>query len=413
MIIHRCPALHHVFSSHRGYRTLFASPELAENTVHTLESYAGRIYQQAGAEPEYDIFELPGRIHCIAKRFHAGADHVGRPRNCVHTVLLDGNDLERIPGFNPFFVFLQDVGFFLEPDFETARIAENLPRAFLCSDGDFAGILDLLDNSRKAESRVGPLLTALSSDRKLVVIRAGDTAETGRLVAFVSLLLPPAVRRRLCIVGTPDRTGLEVNGKTTVLLCRRSDPVDAFLAGKAAVLDFAAASLHNLPDRSKFTGYVLDALFRTGALDNIKKMLSLMERYPANNLESESEFENFLEGFNLIKHTVGSDGAILVAADPTSALKGARAFYRSGNSKITFDIVRQAADLALNPDTAEASSINLERNLKSLIDMIENIVPDISETTAFDVEIMPTVKRKPPTLFFERPTPGDIADWED
>jgi len=378
-----------------------------------LENYASRVYQRAGGVPEYDVFDLPGGTLCLAKRFRAGADHVGRPRNCVHTVILRHEDVRAIQGFNPFFVLLQDAGFFLEPEFEINSIAEHLPSAFMCASDEFAGLQDILDKVPHGKSSIRVILNALLSGAANVIIRADDTAAVGKLVAFASLLLPPALRERISLVSTMDISGMDNNAKTFVLLRGRKDSIESFASGSDIVLDFTSSSHRNQPEATPFSAFIMENLFDPKKRHRVKNLLSLMERYAREGFNSESQLKNFINGLSKVGHLVMSDGRIMVGAEPQTALESAMMFHNAGCIELVLDIVRDAAAFALDPESLMLSPITKKQDLRSLVDLLQRIVPDTGESSAFDIELAPRIKRKPPTLFFERQSPGDIAEWED
>jgi len=415
VIIHRCPARHHVFTSLRGYRTLYSSPEIPREMLDSLESYANRVCMRASAEPEYDIFDLPGGILCIAKRFRAGADHVARPRNCVHTVLLARADVDAITGFNPFFVLLQEVGFFLGPDFEPSTVADHLPRAFLCSEDEFVALLDALDSAPKPEGRVAAVLAALLSGRPTVVIRADDALAAAGLVAFAALLLPPAARSRIGMSSVADLSGMDVRDRTMVLMRRRAESLDEFASHDCVILDFAGSTRHNLPAPSRYVEYVAASLLDEKRRAETKRMLALLMRYPSAGIESDARFERFLEGFKRARRVIGPDGRIRLAAAPRAALDAALAFFRAGLAGAALEIIAQAAAIAVEHDRLipAAPSAAREKDLRSIIETLVRLLPDANDTSALDIEIPPSVGRRPPTLFFERRARPDLAEWDD
>ncbi|TET37925.1 MAG: hypothetical protein E3J72_04340 [Planctomycetota bacterium] len=413
MIVHRCRASHHVFSSHRGYRTLFASRELPEEVKNFLENYASRVYQRASAEAEYDVFDLPDGALCLAKRFRAGADHVGRPRNCVHTVILNREDIREIRSFNPFFVLLQDAGFFLETDFEINTIADHLPSAFMCANDEFDGLLDILDKIPHSKTSIRTVLNALLSGAGSVVIRADDTAAVGKLVAFVSLLLPPALRARINLVSTMDISGMDYKNKIFVLLRGRKDSLEGFASNNEIVLDFATSVHRNQPEATPYSAFIMDNLFEEKKRSRVKSLLSLMERYAREGFDTESQLKNFINGLGKVGHLVMPDGRLMVGAEPQTALESVMMFHNAGCIGLVLDIIRDTAAFALNPESAVLNPIAKRQDLRSLVDLLQRTVPDASDSSAFDIELAPRLKRKPPTLFFERPMPGDIAEWED
>jgi len=128
------PVYHHVFSSLKGYKTIYKSHGLSEGLVKILEEFAVRAYSAPGEKDFFLCIKDSGDNWVLSKLFDAGSDHVGRQRYCVHSIYIFQEDIKEWPGFHP---FLLQHELFLN---ESARM-ENLP--------------PLIENYKLADSELG------------------------------------------------------------------------------------------------------------------------------------------------------------------------------------------------------------------------------------------------------------------
>jgi len=94
------PVIHHVYSSLKGYCTLYMSIS-DKQMQNRLEEYCRSV---AGVLTEgllFNTFNLDTTYRCFSKVFQAGVDGVGRRRYCIHTILIERSHVEGIPFFSP------------------------------------------------------------------------------------------------------------------------------------------------------------------------------------------------------------------------------------------------------------------------------------------------------------------------
>jgi hypothetical protein len=97
------PVSHHIYSSTGGYRTVYASaddPSLA-SVLPALEQFADSLCSRGASRTLDHRLPIGDGHYAISRSFVHGADHVGRPRTTVHTVVFD-RGADPTPEFDPF-----------------------------------------------------------------------------------------------------------------------------------------------------------------------------------------------------------------------------------------------------------------------------------------------------------------------
>ncbi len=91
----------HVFSSMGGYKTLYAHDGLSDEICNQLKQWAQLWIEISNKKTQW--FSRPFHDYWLfGKVFPAGVDHAGRPRICVHSVLVHFDDIQATwRSFNP------------------------------------------------------------------------------------------------------------------------------------------------------------------------------------------------------------------------------------------------------------------------------------------------------------------------
>ncbi|RLI68110.1 hypothetical protein DRO91_09440, partial [Candidatus Heimdallarchaeota archaeon] len=91
----------HVFSSLGGYKTLYAHNGLSDDICNQLKQWAQLWIEISSKKTQW--FSRPFHDYWMFdKVFPAGVDHAGRPRICVHSVLVHFDDIQATwRSFNP------------------------------------------------------------------------------------------------------------------------------------------------------------------------------------------------------------------------------------------------------------------------------------------------------------------------
>ncbi|MCX7703054.1 MAG: hypothetical protein N2234_02990, partial [Planctomycetota bacterium] len=80
---------HHIYTSSGGYKTVYSTKNLPSDILDRLERYSTLVYPRVGGIPFFAIFPISEDKICYSKAFRGGVDHVGRPKACVHNIVLD------------------------------------------------------------------------------------------------------------------------------------------------------------------------------------------------------------------------------------------------------------------------------------------------------------------------------------
>ncbi|MFH1707396.1 MAG: hypothetical protein ABIF71_05720 [Planctomycetota bacterium] len=105
------PALHHVYSSIKGYKTLYMSYEL-KPIQSRIEEYSRGVAGLCTEGRMFNTFIINDVYRCYSRVFQAGVDYFGRPRHCMHTIFVRRAYIAGIP-FMPPLAF--EVGNFIDP----------------------------------------------------------------------------------------------------------------------------------------------------------------------------------------------------------------------------------------------------------------------------------------------------------
>ena len=91
----------HIFSSIGGYKTLYMHEALSDEVKEQLKRWAQLWIEISSKKTQW--FSRPfNEYWLMGKVFPAGVDHAGRPRNCVHSILVSFNDIQATwRSFNP------------------------------------------------------------------------------------------------------------------------------------------------------------------------------------------------------------------------------------------------------------------------------------------------------------------------
>lgn len=192
---------HFVYSSLRGYETLYLTPQLKGAMKNVLEALALRLYPKArggvvitGAL-RFPLGGQPGGALYL-RAFPHGSDRGGRPRSCVHAVLVPPWQAAAVPLFHAFHlpsaalvtdrVPLQTVGSWLPAQYDFP---------------DFSPGKNFFPRLRAAPDwLVAMLLTVLLVPDRATFLFA-EAEEIAPLLEELGVLLPPGVRARAGFLG--------------------------------------------------------------------------------------------------------------------------------------------------------------------------------------------------------------------
>jgi hypothetical protein len=346
---------HHVYSSLQGYRTLYASPRLAPEALARAEETARALYHSVGTRPQRGFYRPAPGMSAALRAFACGTDHAGRPRTCVHTVILRDDALRAVPMFNPMAIpedlFLrevddpQDLGGDLRRSWDPPSAISPLALWNQSSGRIRAGMLEML------------VPALLEPERPAVVFDPRD--EAFDIASVLAWALPPSVRRALTYLSrgpSPAPGGFRIQ----------------FAATRAAVrgqifLDFERYASSNDPERNAFSDFLIQSLGSPeGAVDAFR-LAAALERYEPDRTFTALGYLNLVEAFRSCRAVFRDDGSLSVGAKARDTAEAVPRFVEAGCLHLARAVGIAAGEViermaaVVWPDRAEAVRNRLEK----------------------------------------------------
>lgn len=300
---------HHVFSSVGGYKTLYASPGLPRDLADDLESFARRIYRRVSGPPIRCTLRLADGTHCETKIFRNGSDHVGRPRSCVHTVIVSRDQIAAVPFLSPLEL---DGGYFLQADSDLRGIAGRLTRHLAIDPAERPRLAPLIDALEQG-AQVEPLLRAMLSVHHGIIVRDPHDAAFPQIQMLLALL-PPGVRAGFSVVRGAYLPVLERCPRVNVYFLSADNDLGPYAQqANFIVFDFAdpkAPRIQNLPAANAYCAYLDEEFLKARRIDRIERVLALLERYDPGLAPSNDVYYNLAAGLRSIHDALDEAGAI-------------------------------------------------------------------------------------------------------
>lgn len=342
---------HHVYSSLGGYRTLHRSPTLSDSLVRTLEEAALRIYRTAQrGEDRRCIVHFDDGSVAVMHVALVGSDDAGRPRCCVHSVMVHPQDLGTLPlGIN-FFVLPGEL--FISSSDDLMDMRDQLPSRLTVPTVEpvnaCRAAVDAAAVSRRVTIRKA--LVALLAAPHWRVVARGPVAPIGRLLRILTWLLPPENRANLSIASLSEPSLLDgVSGLQPPRLevVPPTTPLEpAARAGRIAVdlSDRLSQSL-NMPEPIGFVKLVERTIFDGGDRQDLELLVSLLYQWPAAQPRSLDQLDAFVLGSGRAQPWLDAHGNPTLGndADPALAPELARAiiaFWHAGSETLAKALVR-------------------------------------------------------------------------
>lgn len=313
------PLQHHVFSSVSGYKTLYASRDMAKGLREDLDHFARRVYKRVTGPPIHGLFRFEDGGVCWTKVFRNGADHVGRSRTCVHSIAVGADRIRGIPYFNPLAIdepeFLQDdsdlqvVGALLRPVHAVPTAPDGPPDPAAAVDGP--------------RPAVECLLQAILSVSREIVIRDPHQVAYG-LLRRLSSLLPPFARDRFSVVRGPQIPIMDHCKQVHVHLIPADEDLNGYVRKrKFIVLDFSNPEAPNdcgtLPPRpNRYFDLIHEELLQNVRMERekeagkqrVRHMMVFLERHAQALNPTDDVYVHLVKGFKRIEEFLSDEATI-------------------------------------------------------------------------------------------------------
>ena len=320
---------HHVYSSMKGYRTLFSSPELPPDVAARAEEIARKLYRIVGTRPEHGFYHAGEGFAASLKAFHFGTDHAGRARTCVHTVFLRESELARLPGFSPLDL-VDDL--YLPEDTNLDYLSGELRKAWTSPDEEpphGAGI-----HANWTKLLLPPLLEASVS----TVVVDPSRHDAFAMIAALAHALPPALRRSLTFL---DGAVIDPTTPPTfqITVCDKL-PEDMVFGPDVALIDLKTRETKSLPPANAYADFVAASLAPGGNPEDIRRFIAVLEKHEPERRFTPAELHSLAGVWPAARLCFRKDGAIATSA-PADGCDSVQKFHRAGATRIGIALLEE------------------------------------------------------------------------
>lgn len=326
---------HHVYSSLGGYKTLYVSRELDGPFREEVEELVRQVYTTLQRTTLYLAF-VRGDYHWWIKAFFHGSDHVGRPRKCVHTILVSRRELENIPFFSP--LDLDGDQLFIDVQAPLENVFGHLSPRWDLPIHSLEGRYTYLQERNWTLEDFTILYNALMSHQhqRLVV----GPIEWGKTLAQLSGFLPWHPRVHLSICGGE-------------ILPSPPVPIDLFLVNgpshersplysRLVAVDLEQRSVSpNFPSPNRMVQYLTHTLAHHP--ERAFKLLTFLEMHPSPFTSTNDMYASLVSAFEKTHPYISSRGELEVEKNPIVWLENMIKYSQAGYDNIALKI----ADLSI------------------------------------------------------------------
>ncbi len=330
---------HHVYSSIEGYQSIFASKGLPQEVIERVEECSRLLYPRLYGPGTRSMFPVCGYF-CHSRVFRYGLDHVGRPRTCVHNILVDLSLQDS--SLDPYGLGPQA---FLSPDVPDQDIGYELAEAYnwpTTRETMSERVQYLLGNAEAA--RCFPAVLSLLQFGQPWVLRA-RSQEGFDLVSSVGAFLPPVLQRRLAIVSGTKLA----NAQVTVL----SPSTDLESIDAEWTLDYPADPAR-LPGCSEYAALIAEYLFNRQDLATLHLIHDFLATYEESERDQYAALDRFAKVFRATERYIDREygGLQIDAHSLETFISAVPELHLAGFSRLAesvldwcFDHLNQSKDL--------------------------------------------------------------------
>ncbi len=363
---------HHVYSSLQGYRTLFCSPGVPEQTRQLLDELARKCQRVCVGGEVSGFFGIGGGQVCFVRGRPNGVDHVGRARVCIHTVLLAETDLEKVPTFSPFALPAE---IFVDAAADLQYVANQLAPVWNWEDSPENSLGRRVENLPE-EQVVRILLPLLWKDGSVNCLVEGSLAAPA--LETVSHLMPPSSRRKMNYLRAAyiPEGGIPVPCRFFIL---EEAPAGIEDDPESTLVDFSRWVTTHLPPVGRVARQILEQLYDTDRAKDVIRLCALVERSAPEIDFDEYRMLQFADGYRHIRSAAQEDGRIEGEIPPAEAARAAVSFMRAGCLSLSVDMLQRAVSALTEDDPLLPETIEGLRHLSIDNEAVERIVTEVAE----------------------------------
>lgn len=317
---------HHVYTSIEGYQSIFASKGLPHEVLERVEETSRLLYPRLHGHVSRSLYSVCGFL-CHSKVFRYGMDHVGRPRTCVHNILVDLSLQEE--ALDPCGLCAEA---FLTPDVPEGDISYELAEAYNWPNAQetLQRHAEALLASPESQPVFAPLLSMLQYGQAWF-LRA-PSLEGFELVSHAAAFLPPQVREQLAIVS-----GLQLQGSRVTILPSNTD-MSAYEGGW--VLDFPADPA-NTPGCSEYASLIEEYLFHRRDLATLRLIHDFLSTYEEPERDALLALDRFAKVFRATERYIDREygGLRIDAHSLESFLAAVPELHRAGFPRLAESVL--------------------------------------------------------------------------
>ena len=324
---------HHVYTSHGGYRTVFVSDDMNPFLLKRLEMLASRLYPKVGGHSILASYCPDGRHMVFTKAFRSGVDHVGRPRACVHTVVVDTSEEEGLLSPAP----RKDMFLERAPERSDVPSLRSRMKPTLQTRSVLDAARNLVEPGLHTEPLPRSLLLASVANRRVFV--TGDFFELWEALGKVLPIVPRPSRYALCVVtgcGVADLPVDESLPRSTFCCVGDADRPRE----DAPFISLDPFQAVNMPVENRYSQYVMTQPSRY-----VLGLVALMERYaPALPLTFDA-YSRFINAFRTVEEHAREDGTLDIRDSLPVVLLALKDFVLAGFDSLALDVFNEAAKI--------------------------------------------------------------------
>ncbi len=364
---------HHVYSSLQGYRTLYASPRLSPEVAARAEETARALYHSVGTRPQRGFYRPAPGTSAALRAFPCGTDHAGRPRTCVHTVLLRDEAARAIPMFNPLAIpedlFLREVE-------DPQDLGGDVRRSW-DPPADPSPIALWKQSAGKIRPGTLEMLVPILLETKRAATVFDPRDEAFDIAAVLAYALPPSVRRALTFLSrgpSPAPAGFRLQ----------------FAAVRTAVhdqifVDFERFQSANDPERNAYSDFVIESLRSPDRAADAFRLAAALERHEPDRTFAALGYLDLVEAFRSCRDIFQDDGGIAIRAKCLEAAEAIPRFVQADCLHLARavgvaagEVIERMAAIVW-PARAEAVRNRIEEAKSAAPDQLAAVLPKLTE----------------------------------